>query len=383
MRPLEDTRVVEFEGLGPSPFAGMMLADLGAEVIRVERLPAAPAAPESPHPVLRGRRSVSMDLRSPRGRDLARRLVATADVLVEGYRPGTMERLGLGPETCLTDNPRLVYGRVTGWGQNGPLAAMAGHDINYIAMTGALHAIGRRGEAPVPPLNLLGDYAGGALHLVVGVLAALLEVGRSGTGQIVDAAMVDGVSSMMTTFHGLVAAGRWNDERGTNHLDSGAHFYDVYETRDRRWISLGAIEPKFYDELRHRLGLEGPEWDNQRDATTWEERTAALATVVRTRTRDEWCAVLDGTDVCFAPVLSLDEVPDHPHHVARKSFVRRDGVVHPAPAPRLSRTPAELSDARPVRGADTADVLHDLGVTNTELSTLVADGIVYVAQDAV
>jgi alpha-methylacyl-CoA racemase len=335
--PLAGLRVVELAGIGPGPFCAMVLADLGADVIRIAR----PGARVDPTDVTtRSRRSVELDLRSGEGTRSALALIDRADLLIEGFRPQVMERLGLGPSVCLARNPRLVYGRMTGWGQDGPLASAAGHDINYIALTGALHAIGRADTPPVPPLNLVGDFGGGGMLLAVGLLAALHEARQSGKGQVVDAAMTDGASLLSAFMYGLKAQGRWSNQRGENLLDGGAHFYDTYECADGRYVAIGAIEPQFYAELRERCGIADPLFDEQMDALRWPLLKVRLADVFRTRTRDEWCALLEGSDACFAPVLDWDEAPRHPHNVARETFLSIDGVVQPAPAPRFSRTPA-------------------------------------------
>ncbi len=335
--PLAGLKVVEMAGIGPGPFAAMLLADLGAEVLRIAR----PGTPVLAHDVTaRSRATVALDLRQAAGVEAALRFIERADVLVEGFRPGVMERLGLGPEACHARNARLVYGRMTGWGQHGPLAQAAGHDINYIAISGALHAIGRPGEAPVPPLNYVGDFGGGGMLLVVGVLAALLEARQSGRGQVVDAAMSDGAALLSAFMYGFKAAGRWSNQRGENMLDGGAHFYDSYACADGRHIAIGAIEPQFYAELRERCGIHDPIFDAQMDPTRWPLLKLKLADIFRTRTRDAWCALLEGSDACFAPVLDWDEAPQHAHNRARETFVTLDGVVQPAPAPRFSRTPA-------------------------------------------
>jgi len=360
--PLVGIKLVEFTGIGPGPMCAMLLADLGASVLRIDR----------PEPsdlglqrelrydlLLRGRSAIALDLKSKAGNALALRLIGHADALIEGFRPGVMERLGLGPEDCLARNPGLVYGRVTGWGQEGPLAQAAGHDINYISLVGALHAFGRRGQPPTPPLNLIGDYAGGALYLALGIVCGILDAKRSGRGQVVDAAMVDGAASLMTAFHGLVAAGMATHEHGTNHLDTGAHFYNVYECADGRWISIAPIEGKFYAELLRRLDIDPAAMPPQMDRTQWPEAQAQLAALFRTRTRAEWCALLEGTDACFAPVLTTDEAASHPHNAARGSYVEIDGIVQPAPAPRFSRTVPGLPipPQPPSRGAEAEAVL--------------------------
>ena len=345
MGPLAGIKVVELAGIGPGPMCAMLLADMGATVLRIDRPGGSGLGLERPlryDLLLRGRYSVAVDLKSPEGKALALRLVEQADALIEGFRPGVTERLGLGPDDCLARNPRLVYGRVTGWGQDGPLAHAAGHDINYIALVGALHAIGQRGGPPTPPLNLLGDFAGGALYLAFGVVCAILEARRSGRGQVVDAAMVDGVASLMTTAVGAVAAGLSTHERGTNHLDTGAHFYNVYECSDGRWISIAPIEGKFYAELLRRLDIDLASLPPQMERGRWPEAQARFAALFKTRTQDEWCALLEGTDACFAPVLTTDEAANHPHNRARETYVEIDGIVQPAPAPRFSRTQPEL-----------------------------------------
>ncbi|MEB2285681.1 MAG: carnitine dehydratase [Polyangiaceae bacterium UTPRO1] len=371
--PLSGIRIVELVGIGPGPFACMLLADLGADVIRVDRAQNVGGGdPESPPADLlaRGRRSIGVDLKTPAGVETVLRLVAEADVLIEGFRPGVMERLGLGPEVCAARNPRLVYGRMTGWGQEGPLANAAGHDINYISLTGALHAIGRRGEAPVPPLNLVGDFGGGTMYLVMGVLAALVERQTSGKGQVVDAAMTDGAASLMTIFYGIKAIGFWKDERGVNMLDSGAHFYDVYETKDGRHVSIGSIEPQFYALLLQHTGLAGEDLPAQFDRDRWPELKEKMAAIFRSKTRDEWCAIMEGSDVCFAPVLSMTEAPRHPHNVARGTFTEVKGVVQPAPAPRFSRTPGAIQGPPAHPGQHTDAALADWGFSAGEIAKL-------------
>ena len=341
MGPLAGLKVMELAGVGPAPMCAMLLADLGATVLRVERSsPVELGLERPPHLNLlnRGRRVLALDLKSRDGVEVALALAERADVLIEGFRPGVMERLGLGPDECLARNPRLVYGRMTGWGQDGPLAAAAGHDLNYIAITGALDAIGRRGQPPSIPLNLVGDFGGGALYLALGVLSALHEATRSGRGQVVDAAIVDGTLSLMTAMYGTVAAGMWNPERGTNVLDSGAPFYNVYECADGRYVSVAAVELRFFRELLARIGIDESEIPDRLDRASWSKAQALLADRFRTRTRDEWCLVLEGTDSCFAPVLSVAEAPSHPHVSARKSLIDIAGVTQPAPAPRFSRT---------------------------------------------
>jgi len=371
MGPLTGIRVVEMAGLGPGPFAGMMLADMGADVIRIERPGTTPLFPEPKFDVMnRGRRSLILDVKKPEGVEAVLDLVEQADALIEGFRPGVMESLGLGPESCLERNPRLVYGRVTGWGQDGPLAHAAGHDINFIALAGALHSCGHRGERPVPPLNMVGDFGGGGMLLAFGVVCALLEAQRSGEGQIIDAAMVDGTASLMALIHGMLACGFWRDERGVNLVDSGAHFYDTYETADGKWVAVGSIEPHFYALLLDRVGIDDPEFEVQLDPTKWPELREKLAAVFKTRTRDQWCEIMEGTDACFAPVLSLEEAPEHPHNVARETFVEVDGVRQPAPAPRFSRTPGQIASPPPNPGEHTESVLRDWGFSEIRISEL-------------
>lgn len=345
MGPLSGVRVVELGGIGPCPFAGMLLGDLGAEVVQITR-PGAERMVDAPFDIVdRGKRFARLDLKSPADVDSLKSLIRNADVLIEGFRPGVAERLGLGPDDCWQVNARLVYGRITGWGQQGPLAQTAGHDLNYIALVGALHAFGRKGAPPTPPLNLVGDYGGGALYLVVGVLAALWEARNSGKGQVVDAAMIDGAASLMSMFYGLQQCGAWQDSRGVNNLDTGAYYYDVYETSDGKHVAIGAMEAKFHDELLRRLGWPHATLPSQEDKAGWDDVKRQLRDIFRQKSRDEWCALLEGTETCFAPVLSLQESPAHPHHRARGTFVDVDSVWQPAPAPRFSRT---ATVARPV-----------------------------------
>ena len=379
MGPLTGIRVIEIAGIGPGPFCAMMLADMGADVVRIDRASAVRGGDPADPPLdllNRGRRSVGIDLKSSEGVDTVLALVEGADALLEGFRPGVAERLGIGPDDCLARNPRLVYGRMTGWGQEGPYASAAGHDLNYIALAGALHGIGRQGEAPVPPLNLVGDFGGGGMYLAFGMACALLEARSSGQGQVVDAAMVDGAASLMTGFFGMARSGFWSEERGTNMLDTGAHFYNVYETADGRHISLGPIEPQFYAELRERLGLHGGEWDHQMDRSRWPELKVALAELVAQRTRDEWCELLEGTDTCFAPVLSLAEAPEHAHNRERGTFTEVAGVVQPGPAPRFGRTPGAIRRPPPHAGQHTAEVLAELGLHAEAIASLRASGAV-------
>lgn len=350
--PLAGFRIVEFAGIGPGPFACMMLADMGAEVVTLDRVGAGKSLKSAAG---RGRKIVELDLKDKAAVPQVLDLLERADALIEGFRPGVMERLGLGPEIVQARNPRLVYGRMTGWGQEGPLAQAAGHDINYISVTGALAAIGPA-ERPVPPLNLVGDFGGGALYLVVGVLAALLEAKTSGKGQVVDAAMCDGAASLMSMFFDMTATGRWSEGRESNFLDGGAHFYGVYECACGKFISIGSIEPQFYALLRRLAGLSDEGFDAQMDRTAWPTLKRKLADVFRTRTREEWCTIMEGTDVCFAPVLTMAEAPLHPHMAARKSFVNRHGVTQPAPAPRFSRTPSAI---RETVAADIASLMSE------------------------
>ncbi len=372
MGPLRGIRIVEFAGLGPGPFAAMLFSDMGADVIRVDR-----KGGRSPHKseiIYRGRRAVALDMKNPEALEAALKLVEKADGLIEGFRPGVMERLGVGPEVCLARNPRLVYGRMTGWGQTGPLANAAGHDINYVALSGALYAIGEKDRAPVPPLNLVGDFGGGALYLAFGMTCALLEARTSGKGQVVDAAMTDGTISLMSLFYGLRAVGMWNDARGDNFLDGGAHFYGTYETKDGKWVALGSIEPQFYKELLEKTGIDDPAFGAQMDRSAWPALKAKLAAVFKTKTRDEWDAVFAGSDACYAPVLSMVEAPRHPHNVARKAFVEVDGVMQPAPAPRFSRTPPEVQGAPAAADNDTA--LSAWGFTESEIAALKESGAI-------
>jgi alpha-methylacyl-CoA racemase len=379
MGPLAGYKVIELAGIGPGPLCAMLLSDMGAEVIRVDRVVASdlgvPMLPKFDL-LCRGRRSIAIDLRKKEGAETMLRLVEKADALLEGFRPGVTERLGIGPQECLARNPKLVYGRMTGWGQEGPLAQAAGHDINYISLVGALHSIGRAGEAPVPPLNLIGDFGGGGIYLAFGLVCGMLEASKSGKGQVVDAAMVDGAASLMTMFYGLRAMGQWTDRRGENFLDSGAHFYNVYETADGKYISVGSIEAKFYAELLRLTGIEGKELPGQMDRSKWPEMNEVLRGVFKKKTRDEWCKIMEGTDVCFAPVLSMEEAPRHPHNVFRGTFVEIDGVIQPGPAPRFSRTKAEVQGPPAKPGQHTEAVLRDWGFPPAEIAKLRAAGVV-------
>jgi alpha-methylacyl-CoA racemase len=365
MGPLQGIRVIELQGIGPGPFCGMMLSDMGAEVIRIDRAGNVVGGDAQNPPIdvlARGRSSIGVDLKNPDGVEVVLRLVETADALIEGFRPGVMERLGLGPEECLARNPKLVFGRMTGWGQEGPYAMAAGHDINYISLAGALEPIGRNGEAPVPPLNLVGDFGGGGMLLAFGVACGIVEAQRSGQGQVVDAAMVDGAASLMAMFHSMRALGIWNDERGTNLLDTGSHFYDVYECADGRYISIGSIEPQFYAELMRLTGLDGDEdFAAQLSRSSWPELKERISAVFKTRTRDEWCEIMDATDVCFAPVLTLAEAPEHPHNQHREVFTELSGVIQPNPSPRFSRTEATIQSPPAHPGQHTDEVLRSVG----------------------
>ena len=378
MGPLAGLKILEFEAIGPGPFCGMMLADMGADVLLVDRTddPRLGLGRDRWFEVmLRGRRSATLDLKSKDGVETALQLAAKADALIEGFRPGVMERLGLGPDVLLKRNPRLVYGRMTGWGQEGPLAARAGHDINYIALTGVLHAIGRAGTAPVPPLNLIGDFGGGGMLLAFGIACGLLEAQRSGKGQVVDAAMVDGASLLAAMFSGMLAAKRWSETRGENILDSGAPWYDVYETRDVKYVSIGSIESKFYADLLLRLGLQDKDLPKQMDRKGWPVLRKAFAEKFLEKTRDEWCTVFEGSDACFAPVLSFSEARAHPHNTLRRGFVESGGVPQPAPGPRFSRTPGSIRGAAPERGAGGRQALLDWGFSEAELASLKARGL--------
>ena len=366
MGPLQGIRIVEFAGIGPGPFAAMLFSDMGAEIVRVDRKGG--RQPVKTEIYTRGRGTVQLDMKKPEAVEAALKLIDRSDALIEGFRPGVMERLGVGPDVCLKRNPKLVYGRMTGWGQTGPLASAAGHDINYIALTGALHAIGPRGGKPVPPLNLVGDFGGGALYLAFGVVCALLETQRSGKGQVVDAAMTDGAASLMSMFYAMTAMGIWKDARASNMLDGGAHFYDTYETKDGKHVAIGSIEPQFYKELMEKTGIADPAFAAQMDRDAWPSLKEKLAAVIKTKTRDEWDGVMQGSDVCYAPVLSIAEAPKHPHNAARKTFVEIDGVVQPAPAPRFSRTVAEVQG--PPRPADNQAMLAEWGFSPDEIGAL-------------
>ncbi len=368
--PLSGLKVVEFAGIGPGPFCGMLLSDLGADVVRIDRRGADGASTDV---TCRGRRSIALDLKSPLATEACLKLFETADALIEGFRPGVMERLGLGPEAALKRNPKLVYGRMTGWGQTGPFAKAAGHDMNYIAIAGVLAAIGTK-DKPVPPLNLVGDFGGGALYLAFGLLAGVLHARASGQGQVIDCAMSDGAASLMAMFYGKKAAGEWSSERRANLLDGGAHFYDTYECADGRWIAIGSIEPQFYALLLEKTGISDPDFQQQTNHEMWPTLKARLAEVIRRKTRAEWCEIMDATDVCFAPVLDMDEAPAHPHNAARQTFVTVEGVVQPAPAPRFSVTPGVIQGPPPAIGSHNETALADWGFSRGEIDALKSGG---------
>jgi alpha-methylacyl-CoA racemase len=375
MGPLQGIRVIELSGIGPCPMVGMMLADMGADVICVERI--SPRGDTQTNISFRGKKSIGLNLKTAAGASALLRLVDKADALIEGYRPGVAERLGIGPEVCLKRQPKLIYGRVTGWGQDGPLAQAAGHDINYIAITGALSAIGRRGEKPVPPLNLVGDMGGGGMLLAYGVVCALLEAQRSGRGQIVDAAMVDGTAQLMWMMQSMLAAGTWNAvARESNLLDGGAHFYGTYETSDHKFVAIGAIEPQFHSKLVELIGADPNRFRDVRNPDRWPELKIELAAIFKRRTRDEWCRILEGSDACFAPVLTLEEAPAHPHNRARGTYVQLDSITQPAPAPRFSRTEPEVRHGARAVGADTDEILTTAGYSVEEISALRQQGAV-------
>jgi alpha-methylacyl-CoA racemase len=370
--PLVGVKIIEFAGIGPGPFAAMLLSDMGAEILRIDRKGAKSEAP--PQVIERGRRSVALDLKNPASIEVCLKLIEQADVVIEGFRPGVMERLGLGPEVALARNPSLVFGRMTGWGQTGPLAKAAGHDLNYIAISGALAAIGQAGGKPCAPLNLVGDFGGGSLYMALGIVSALFHASRTGQGQVVDAAVTDGATNLMSLFFGLYATGQHKLERGTNMLDGGAHFYDVYECADGLYVSIAPIESKFYALFREKAGLTDPAFDAQMDQAKWPALKERIAAVIKTRTRADWCALLEGTDVCFAPVLTMAEVADHPHNRARQTIVEVDGIPQPAPAPRFSATPSAIQSAPPHIGEHNFDALADWGLTASDVVRLKAAG---------
>jgi alpha-methylacyl-CoA racemase len=359
--PLTGVKVVEFEGIGPGPFCGMLLSDLGADVIRIDG-PRSRSGGGAKDVTGRGRRSISLDLKNPDDVETCLKLLEKADALIEGYRPGVLEKLGLGPDVVHARNARLVYGRMTGWGQFGPMAKAAGHDLNYIALTGALWATGRAGEPPAPPLNLIGDYGGGALYLALGLLAGVIHARATGQGQVVDAAMTDGAASLTSMFWGMRATGVWADTRDANLLDGGAHFYDCYETSDGKWVSIGSIEPQFYALLLAKAEITDPAFANQFEKANWPALSAKMADIFKTKTRDDWCALMEGTDVCFAPVLDWAEAAAHPHNVARQTFVEYEGVTQPAPAPRFSATPGAIRGVAPKPGAHRDEILAEWGI---------------------
>jgi alpha-methylacyl-CoA racemase len=365
--PLSGVKILEFAGIGPGPFCAMLLSDMGADILRIDRKGAQGGSPNDL--TSRGRKSIAVDLKKPEGIETVLKLVEKADMLQEGFRPGVMERLGLGPDVCLPRNPKLVYGRMTGWGQTGPLAHAAGHDINYISLTGALHAIGTI-DQPVPPLNLVGDFGGGALYLAMGMCAALFEAQRSGAGQVIDCAMTDGAASLMSMFYGMKASGIWQDKRGVNLLDGGAHFYGCYQTADDKFIALGSIEPQFYALLREKAGLSEADWDAQMSATGWPGLQEKLAAVIKTKTRDEWDALMEGTDVCYAPVLDMNEAPTHHHNKARETLVEAYGVMQPNVAPRFSRTQSAIQGPPPKIGEHNDTALADWGLDDADIAAV-------------
>ncbi len=375
MGPLTGIRVVEMAGIGPGPFTAMMLSDLGAEVIRVDRL-SHKGTGHRANVLNRGRKSIAVDLKNPRGVETTLRLIEQADVVLEGFRPGVMERLGLGPEECLSVNPRLIFGRMTGWGQTGPLSQAAGHDINYISIAGALGAMGYADRPPAPPLNLVGDFGGGAMYLLTGILAALVERATSGQGQIIDAAMTDGTASLLSPFFGLMAMNMWTTDRFSNRLDGGAFYYGSYECSDGKYISIGSLEPQFYALLLEKAEITDPEFQEQLDEAAWPAKREKLNQLFKTRTRQQWCDIMEGTDVCFAPVLDLKEAPTHPHNIDRKTFVELEGVVQPAPAPRFSRTQGEIQGPAAMAGEHTREVLGAWNFTDQEIGELQASGAI-------
>lgn len=376
MGPLQGVKILEIGGIGPSPFCGMMLSDMGADVIRVEKQGQFKRVNPRYDVLTRNRRSLMVDLKNPAGIDVVLRMIEQVDALQEGFRPGVMEQLGLGPEVCLQRNARIVYGRMTGWGQQGPLSRAAGHDINYIALSGALHGIGRPGEKPVVPLNLIGDFGGGGMLLAFGMVCALFESRQSGKGQVVDAAILDGAASLMAMIYGLRASGLWSDSRGRNLLDGGAHFYDTYETKDGKYISIGSVEPAFYSTLRRLAGLTDPDFDQQMDSRKWPALKEKLEKVFKTKTRDAWCKLMEGSDACFAPVLTTGEAAEHPHNRHRNTFIESDGLLQQSPAPRFSRTRPEIRRKPPLPGEHTDQVLKEFGFERSEIDQLKSSGIV-------
>ena len=375
MGPLKGIKIIEMAGIGPGPFCGMVLADLGAEVIRVDRA-SAKGTGSRQEASNRGKKSIAVDLKSKEGVEIVLKLAQESDAIFEGFRPGVMERLGLGPEECMELNESLVYGRMTGWGQDGPLANAAGHDINYISLSGALAAIGRPGSPPVPPLNLIGDFGGGGMLLALGLVSALLESKQSGKGQVVDAAMTDGSALLMTMIYTMQSSGFWKDSMGSNMLDGGAHFYDTYECSDGKFISLGSIEPQFYKLLCDLAGFDNNLSSDQMSRDGWPEKKKAVKEIILTKTREEWCQIMEGTDVCFAPVLSMEEAPNHPHNKARKTFIELEGATQPAPAPRFSRTNPEVQSSPSLVGEHTNEILQSLNLGADEIEKLKTSGSV-------
>ena len=375
MGPLKGIHVIEMAGIGPAPFAGMALADMGARVTLVERFTSRPQA-AIPDCSRRGKHSLALDIKSEAGLDILHKLVSTADVLLEGFRPGVMERLGVGPDVCLQNNPGLIYARMTGWGQSGPLSQAAGHDINYISLTGALAAIGRKDQKPTIPLNMIGDFGGGGMLVITGILAALLERGNSGKGQIVDAAMTDGSAYLMSFLHSMTAQGHWQQQRESNMLDGGAPYYNTYETSDGKYISIGSIEPQFYELLKQYAELDDSLFTNQNAVEQWPQQTLELTRVFKTKTQSEWCDIMQGSDVCFAPILNLEEAPSHPHNIDRQTYIDVAGMTQPAPAPRFSRTPSTVRFESQAVGRQTIDILKSAGVSDAEIEKLIDDRVV-------
>lgn len=369
MGPLKGLKVIEMAGIGPGPFCAMMLSDMGAEVIRVDRLNQKGSGHRA-NVLNRGRRSIALDLKNPAAVEAVLRLIEQADAIIEGFRPGVMERLGLGPDVCLERNPKIIFGRMTGWGQTGPLAKAAGHDINYISIAGALGAMGYSDRPPTPPLNLVGDFGGGAMYLLSGILAALYERSNSGQGQVIDAAMTDGTASLLSPFFGLMAMNMWTTDRQANKLDGGAHYYGSYECSDGKYISIGSIEPQFYALLLEKCGISDDAFLKQQDQESWPALREKLAQLFLSKTQGEWCTIMEGTDICFAPVLDLGEAPMHPHNVARETYVDFEGVTQPAPAPRFSRTQSNIQSAAALAGEHSEDILSDWGFDSDEIEQL-------------
>ena len=373
MGPLKGLQIIEMAGIGPAPFCGMVLSDLGANVIRVDRVTSAGSVSRQ-EASNRGKKSIAVDLKTPKGIEIVLNLVAASDAIFEGFRPGVMEKLGLGPDVCLQKNKKIVFGRMTGWGQEGPLAHAAGHDINYISLSGVLATIGRPGSPPVPPLNLIGDYGGGGMLLALGLVAALFETKSSGKGQVIDAAMVDGSALLMTMIYNMRGMGLWKDSLGSNFLDGGAHFYDTYECKDGKYISIASIEPKFYQLLRETTPLEDSIFDDQLSRESWSEQKKSLKEIFLKKTQQEWCDLMEGTDICFAPVLNMAEAPEHPHNKARDTFIELEGIVQPAPAPRFSRTAPEVYPPPAYVGEHTGEVLKSIGMQDSDIEDLKASG---------